>query len=197
MISAVLLAAGESTRMGSPKPLLPWGDATLIDYELAQLKASKVEKVVVVLGHEAETVRRRIRDPDVLVVTNADYRQGRASSVRAGVQALLPDTEAVLILAVDQPRPADLIDRLVAAHQQGGTLITVPSYQGRRGHPPIFDGTLMPELAAVRDELFGLREVMSRHAGKVQEVPYNSPVVLLDINSPEEYETARKTIFGR
>ncbi len=182
--------------MGSPKPLLPWGDATLIEYDLAQLRASEVDRVVVVLGHEAESVRRRIRDPDVLVVTNADYRQGRASSLRAGVQALTPDTEAAVILAVDQPRPADLIDRLVAAHRQGGGLITVPSYRGRRGHPPIFDGALIPELAAVREETFGLREVMRRHARKVREVPFDSPLVLLDINSPEEYERARKTVFG-
>ncbi len=196
MISAVLLAAGESARMGSPKPLLPWGDATLIEYELAQLKAGKVEKVVVVLGHEAESVRRRIRNPDALLVTNADYREGRAGSVRAGVRALAPDTEAVLILAVDQPRPAHLIDRLVTAHRQGGGLITVPSYQGRRGHPPIFDGSLIPELAAVREETLGLREVMRRHARQVQEVPFDSPLVLLDINSPEDYERARKATFG-
>jgi molybdenum cofactor cytidylyltransferase len=196
MISAVLLAAGESARMGSPKPLLPWGDATLIEYELAQLKASKVEKVVVVLGHRAESVRRRIRDSDALLVTNADYREGRAGSVRAGVQALAPDTKAVLILAVDQPRPAHLIERLVTAHRQGGGLVTVPSYQGRRGHPPIFDGSLIPELAAVREETLGLREVMRRHAEEVREVPFDSPLVLLDINSPEDYERARKTIFG-
>ena len=182
--------------MGSPKPLLPWGDATLIEYELAQLRASAVDGVVVVLGHRAEDVRRRLHDPEVVVVINADYRQGRASSMRAGAGALAPNTEAVLILAVDQPRPAELIARLIAAHRRGGVLITLPSYQGRRGHPPVFDGSLIPELASVREETFGVREVMRRHADQIQEVPFDSPLVLLDINSPEEYERARRDVFG-
>lgn len=182
--------------MGSPKPLLPWGDATLIEYELAQLRASAADSVVIVLGHRAEDVRRRIHDPEVVVVTNADYRQGRAGSVRAGVGALTPDTEAVVILAVDQPRPADLIDRLIAAHRRGGGLITVPAHQGRRGHPPVFDASLIPELAAVREESLGLRDVMRRHPDQVREVPVDSPLVLLDINSPEEYERARRDILG-
>lgn len=196
MISAVLLAAGESSRMGSPKPLLPWGDATLIEYDLAQLRASAVDRVVVVLGHQAEEVRRHVHDPEVVVVTNADYRQGRAGSVRAGVGALTPDTEAVVILAVDQPRPAELIDSLIAAHRRGGGLITVPAHQGRRGHPPVFDASLIAELAAVREETLGLRDVMRRHADRVQEMPVDSPLVLLDINSPEEYERARRHILG-
>ncbi len=182
--------------MGSPKPLLPWGDGTLIEYELVQLGASAVDRVVVVLGHRAEDVRRRIHDPEVVVVTNADYRQGRASSVRAGVGALAPNAEAVVVLAVDQPRPAELIDRLVAAHRRGGGLITLPFYQGRRGHPPAFDASLIPELASVREETLGLRDVMRRHAGQTQEVPFDSPLVLLDINSPEDYERARRDILG-
>ncbi|MFQ5879156.1 MAG: NTP transferase domain-containing protein [Dehalococcoidia bacterium] len=192
-VAAILLAAGESTRMGSPKPLLPWGGGTLVQYQLEQLRASRIDHIIVVLGHQADKVRPHIAKAGVEVVENPDYRQGRATSLRAGVAHLPPDTEAIVVLNVDQPRPHGLIDALVEAHLSGGHLITVPSYQGRRGHPPVLSGALIPELHAISDERQGLREVMQRHAADVRELPWGSDIVLLDINTPEEYQRARES----
>jgi len=194
-IAALLLAGGESSRMGTPKPLLEWGGYTLIEYQLTQLKGPPVDRLVVVLGHRADEVRPYVQRAGAQAVVNELYAEGRASSVRVGAAALGNDTEAVLVLNVDQPRPHAVIERLVGEHRRLGGLITVPAYEGRRGHPPLFAGTLLPELREAREETQGLREVMRRHEGEVSEVSFDTPVVLLDINQPQEYERARASYF--
>jgi len=191
VIAALLLAAGESRRMGRPKALLPWEGRSLLEYELAQVAASRIDEVVVVLGHRAGELLPLCRGPKVRVVVNPHYRQGPSTSLRAGVAALPAGVGAIVVLRVDQPRPQSLLDALLEAHLTQGSLITIPTYEGRRGHPPIFAPSLLPELAAVREEGQGLREVLRRHAQEVQEVAVDSPFVLLDINRPEDYERAR------
>ena len=194
-IAAILLAGGESTRMGTPKPLLEWGGYTLIEYQLAQLKGPPVDRVVVVLGHRADEVRPSVHRAGAQAVINELYSEGRASSLRVGAAALGEDTQVVLVLNVDQPRPHRVIERLVEEHRRQGNLITVPSFRGRPGHPPVLAGSLLPELREVREDSQGLRAVIQRHASDVREVPFDSAVVLLDINQPEEYEKARAAYF--
>ena len=190
--AAILLAAGESARMGEPKPLLPWGERTLIEYQLGELAGCGVDDIVVVLGHEAERVRPLALAGGARVVLNEAYRQGRASSLRAGARALQDDVDAVLIANVDQPRPRALLRHLLDAHGEGSALITIPSFEGRRGHPTIVAGALLGELRAVEEESLGLRGLLERHGAAVREVSVPSPVVLLDLNTPEEYERARR-----
>src|SRR3990172_9391685 len=183
MTSAILLAAGESTRMGRPKALLPWGDQTLIEYQVQELFAAGVDDLVVVLGHAAEEVRPHV-PPEARVVVNEAYRQGRASSLRAGAAALPDDADPIVVLNVDQPRPHEALRALLAAHREGGMLITVPVVQGRRGHPPVLAGSLLPQLRAASEEAQGLRGGIAAHEEAVREVAFDSPVVLLDINTP-------------
>lgn len=194
-IAALLLAGGESSRMGTPKPLLEWGGYTLLEYQLAQLKGPPVDRLVVVLGHRADEIRPYLQRAGAQAVANDLYAEGRASSVRVGAAALGEDTEAVLVLSVDQPRPHAVIERLVGEHRRLGGLITVPTYEGRRGHPPLFAGSLLPELREAREETQGLREVIRRHESEMSEVAFDTPVVLLDINQPQEYERARARYF--
>ena len=181
--------------MGTAKPLLEWGGYTLIEYQLTQLKGPPVDRLVVVLGHHADEVRPYVQRAGAQAVVNELYAEGRASSLRVGAAALGNDTEAVLVLNVDQPRPHAVIERLVQEHRRLGGLITVPTYEGRRGHPPLFAGSLLPELREAGEETQGLREVMRRHEGEVSEVPFDTPVVLLDINQPQEYQRARASYF--
>ena len=185
-ISAILLAAGESRRMGSPKPLLEWQDATLIEYQIAQLREAGVDDVIAVLGHRSQDVLPLVTAAGARGIVNKIYREGRASSLRAGAVAA-EGAETVVVLSVDQPRPAAVTRRLLADHTSG---ITVPSHGGRRGHPVILDGSLLSELREVDEATQGLRAVLARHATEVREVPFDSAAVLLDLNTPEDYQRA-------
>ncbi len=182
--------------MGTPKPLLQWGGQTLIEYQLSQLAQPPVDHVVVVLGHRAEALRPFVEAACGNVVVNELYSsRGRASSLRAGAGAVADDARTVLVLHVDQPRPHALIERLIEAHQRLGKLITVPTFEGRRGHPTVLDGWLIPELRTVHERTQGLRAVLLRYAESVAEAPFESDVVLLDLNTPEDYARAKAAYF--
>ncbi|MCH8066632.1 MAG: nucleotidyltransferase family protein [Chloroflexi bacterium] len=187
--AAILLAAGESARMGRPKPLLPWGEATLIEYQVQELRAAGVDDIVAVLGHEADAVRPRVPD-GVRIVVNEAYLEGRASSLRAGAKALDDSASPAVVLNVDQPRPRDLLRTLLAAHGEGGTAITLPVYEGKRGHPVIVDGSLLAELRNASEEDRGLRGIIAAHDDDVHEVEVQSSIARLDINTPADYERA-------
>lgn len=189
MTAAILLAAGESTRMGRPKPLLPWGGVTLIEYQVRELLAAGVDDLVVVLGHAAEEVRPRVPQ-GTRVAVNEAYREGRASSLRAGAAALAEGADPIVVLSVDQPRPRAVIETLLAAHREQAAAITVPVAQRRRGHPVVLAGSLLPELREASEESQGLRGVIAAHEEELREAELDSPAVLLDINTPEQYEEA-------
>jgi molybdenum cofactor cytidylyltransferase len=208
MTSAILLAAGESTRMGRPKALLPWGNETLIEYQVGELRAAGIEDIVVVLGHDADVIQHHVAGARTIV--NDSYREGRASSLRAGASAIKDGADAVLVLSVDQPRPRKVHERLLTAHAGGGALVTVPACDGRRGHPVVVAETLLPELRAGTEAERGMHGVIERHEVEVRELAFillqhesmaNEPdltalMVLLDINTPEDYENAL-AIFGK
>ena len=179
--------------MGTPKALLPWGEESLIEYQARQLRDAGAEPVIVVLGHRAEEIAPLVSGNDVVV--NALYTEGRASSLRRGAEALPENTAAVVVLGVDQPRPAYVLSALLDAHAISGALISVPVYQGQRGHPAVLDGSLVREMLKVREESLGLRAILDRHADQVREVPIDTPAVLLDLNTPADYEEALR-FFG-
>jgi CTP:molybdopterin cytidylyltransferase MocA len=191
-VSAVLLAAGESSRMGDLKALLAWGGRPLIAYQAEQLLAANVERLVVVLGHRAAELRPYVpREQRAVAVENTAYRTGKVSSIVAGAAAA-PAGHHVLILAVDQPRPAGLIARSIEAHLQAGAPITIAGYRGRRGHPVVFAPHLRPELLSIDEATQGLRAVLRRHAARVHVVDTDSPLALVNLNTREDYESARR-----
>ena len=208
MTSAILLAAGESTRMGRPKALLRWGDTTLLEFQIAELRAAGIDDIVVVLGHAAEQVAPSV-PAGARAVVNESYREGRASSLRAGAGALPDGAGPIVVLGIDQPRPRRVHERLLAAHRGSGALITVPATDGKRGHPAVLDGSLLPKLRSATEEERGLRGVMAGHEAEVREAPFIllqhesmaaepdllALIVLLDINAPEDYENAL-ALFG-
>ncbi len=201
MTAAILLAAGESTRMGRPKALLPWGGATLIEYQVQQLSEAGVGEIVVVLGHAADEIRPQVRPSTgsgwgPRTIVNLHYREGRATSLRAGAGALPDDAHPIIVLNVDQPRPAELLRSLLAAHEAGTSLISRPAFEGQHGHPPVLDGVLLDELRAVEEESLGLRGVMTAHANDVANVDLGDERVLVSFNTPEEYADALAR-FGR
>jgi molybdenum cofactor cytidylyltransferase len=200
MIAAILLAGGQSRRMGRLKPLLDWGPpggsaVTLVEYQVSQLRAAGCAPVIVVLGYGADEVRPAVHRAGAQAVINELYAEGRASSVRVGAGALPEATEAVVMLNADQPRPAWVTQRLLKAQRDSGRPIAVPTFQGHRGHPAVFSRALIPGLREVTEAGEGMREVLRAHEAELLEVEFDSPVVLLDLNRPEEYEEARGSFF--
>jgi molybdenum cofactor cytidylyltransferase len=190
VIAALLLAAGESTRMGQPKALLPWGDVPLLDYQLGELASALDAAPIVVLGHRAAELEPIVRRRGARPIVNERYRDGRATSIAAGMRAVPPEAEAVLIASVDQPRPRSVFADLIAAHRRLGGPITRAVYGQRHGHPTIFARPLFEELRRVSEESQGLKSVLRRHADGIRDADLGDPIVLVNLNTPEEYRAA-------
>ena len=173
--------------MGGLKALLEWEGKPLVRYQTEALLAAPVERIVVVLGHRAAELAPLLpSSPRLLTVHNPDYAAGKVGSIVTGVQAVKP-SEDVLVLGVDQPRPAGLIARVCGGHLGA---ITIAGYQGRRGHPVIFAPALRDELLALDEATEGLRAVLRAHTHAIRLVETDDPVALVNLNTPEDYATA-------
>jgi molybdenum cofactor cytidylyltransferase len=189
-VVAILLAAGESRRMGQLKALLPWQGVSLIKHQVASLRAGGVGQVVVVLGHRSDELKLELADTaGVSWQLNPDYLQGKTTSIKAGLNALgTNQPKALLLLNVDQPRSADVIRSLLEKHLSQGNLITIPTHNGKGGHPIILSPTLLDELREIDEESFGIKAVVQRHLEGTRRVEMDFPEVLWDLNTPEEYQ---------
>ena len=177
--------------MGQLKAVLPWQGTTLLQYQVNSLLSAGVSQVIAVVGHKAETLRPLIeRVPSVSIVLNLRYRTGKSSSVRAGLSHVGAQAGHILVLAVDQPRPPDLIRQVLDAHLEHGAPVTYPTYEAKGGHPVVFSRDLMPEMTGIRESRQGLREVVERHRHETARVPVDDPQVLMDLNVPEDYRRA-------
>jgi molybdenum cofactor cytidylyltransferase len=193
MIVGIILSAGESKRMGTPKQLLPWGKSIVLQRVIDIAAASRLEEIELILGHRAEEIASQITLPaKARLVINEAYREGMHSSVKCGVQNAPPIATAFMLLLGDQPLiETQVIDRLIAAHRAaGGQGITIPVYNGRRGHPVIFAARLREELLAIGDQ--GAREVVNNHREEIGEVSLNVPEILVDMDTPQDYKEAWK-----
>ena len=195
--AAILLAAGESRRMGSLKALLPWQGSTLLAHQISSLRQAGADPVVVVLGHQASQLMPLVEGKEgVIWQVNPDYWQGKTTSIKAGLNALGPDQpSAILILNVDQPRSAETIGHLLQHHRDGGRSITIPRYRGKGGHPIVVDSALLEELKAIDEESLGVKAVVRRHQEATLLVEMDTPEVLWDLNTPDEYQAALRGDF--
>ncbi|HEY7066082.1 MAG TPA: nucleotidyltransferase family protein [Chloroflexota bacterium] len=186
-VAGVLLAAGMSTRLGQPKQLLAWRGRTLLRHAAGEGLAAGLDRLVVVIGAEAEAMRRELAGLPVVVVENARYAEGQSTSLRAGLAALPPGVDAAVMLLVDMPGVnAAAIRALVAAWEASGAPIVRPTYQGRPGNPVLFAAPLLPELARAQGDEGG-RAVLRAHAGEVLHLPTDNPGVVQDIDTWEAY----------
>jgi molybdenum cofactor cytidylyltransferase len=175
--------------MGRLKQLLPWAGTTLIAWQVEQLREAGADDIVVVLGHEADQVRSAV-PATARIVLNESYLQGRASSLRCGAEAVSDATDAILILSVDQPRPAWLSRLLIDRWRQTRAPIVSPRFPRRFGHPVLVAGALLPELRAVTEETLGLRAVIDRHLAEADAIPVANEEVDVDLNTPSDYGAA-------
>ena len=192
MISAVLLAAGESRRMGDFKQLLRLGDKSFVERCVDNLLASRVGEVIVVTGHRESDVRLVIGDRRVRYAYNTDYQAGMASSIRCGVEAVSESARACVLALVDQPRiGADVINRIIETYENAQTLIVIPTYEGKNGHPILLDLRLKEEILTM-DAAHGLRQVVRAHPAEIARVEVSESGVLEDCDLPEDYERMLK-----
>ena len=187
MICALLLAAGESRRMGKPKLLLPFGQKTIVEHIVDNILQSKADKILVVLGSHREEILSKILDRPVLSVVNHRYKKGMLSSIQAGFAALPKDTEAALVCLGDQPFiPKTVLDRLIASYERTQKGIVLPVYKNRRGHPVLIDMKHKQEVLKLSPDI-GLRALVHNHPQDVLEVKVETPNILKDIDKPEDY----------
>ena len=192
---AILLAAGESSRMGQLKALLPWRGKTLLEHQVDALLEGGAERVLVVLGHRADELHPLLESRSSAAwVLNPDYLQGKTTSIRTGLAAMdQAEVGDILLLNVDQPRsPAD-VAAVLEAHRAWGSAVTVPQYRGKGGHPIALSASLLPELLQINEETQGIKAVVRRRPDSVRRVPLDNPEILLDLNTPEEYQQALET----
>jgi molybdenum cofactor cytidylyltransferase len=190
MISAIVLAAGLSTRMGQPKQLLPYGDHTVIEQVISVLLAAPVDEVLVVTGHERSAVEAVLSRWPVHVVFNPDYAdQDMLSSAQAGLRAVSCASQAVLLALGDMPAiQGDVISRLIQAyHETGDDYIYIPSYRMRAGHPVLVPRSYWQTILCL-PPADTLRSALRARTTRVEWVVVDTPSILRDMDTPEEYE---------
>ena len=180
--AALILAAGESRRMGTPKPLLVYRGETFVD-RLVGLFSERCSRVIVVLGANAEPIRKGLKRPATFVV-NADYAQGQTSSMQCGLRAVPDDCPGVLFTLADHPAVSPGTRDAVLAHADAP--VCVPRYLGKRGHPILFSRSLIGEFLAL-PPTGAAREVVRAHADETVFLDLNDPGIVADVDDPAAY----------
>jgi molybdenum cofactor cytidylyltransferase len=190
-VSAVILAAGTSSRMGQPKQLLPMGKSTMLAQTIENLFAASLAEIILVLGSSAEAIQGDLSRPVLArlsVVLNHSYEQGIAGSLRVGISSVDPCSSAALIVLGDQPFiQAQTVDQIVQGYRLSGAKIALPVYQGRRGNPVLLDRALFPEVMALQGDV-GAKAIFSRHLEEIVNVEVEDRGILLDVDEPADYQ---------
>ena len=195
-ITAVLLAAGRSRRMGAFKPLLPFGGVSVVEACVANLRGAGVGEVVVVVGHRADEVRAALAHlPQVCFAVNDDAESEMGTSIARGVERVAAESGALLIALVDQPAtPPEAIRSLIEAWRAGARLV-VPECEGRGGHPVLVDLALRDEILSIVPRE-GLRAFFNTHRGEVRRVPAESPFIARDMDTWDDYVALHTEALG-
>ncbi|HEY7348941.1 MAG TPA: molybdenum cofactor cytidylyltransferase [Ktedonobacterales bacterium] len=194
MIAAIILAAGQSSRMGQHKLLLPVLGKPLLLHAVDNATAAGFDDLLVVVGYHADAVRKLLTNRPVRVIENTAYAQGQSTSLRAGIAALAPQTAAAVLLLGDQPlvNPA-ILKRLMRAWQDTAKPIVVPFYGGQRGNPVLFARALFPELLSVTGDQGG-REILQQHAQEIEPVYIADADAAQDLDTWQDYQALLKRL---
>jgi molybdenum cofactor cytidylyltransferase len=194
-IAAVLLAAGQSRRMGAFKPLLPFGNKTVIECCIDYLREGGVETIVVVVGHRADELRQHLDPLPLTFAVNPDPNSEMGASIAAGIRELPATAGATLIALCDHPAvPASVVSTVIDAWTKGARFI-IPSWQNRGGHPVLVDLSFKPELLEL-NSTGGLRALFDAHPNEVKRLPVDSPYIARDMDTWDDYVTLHTEVTG-
>ncbi len=186
-IVGIILAAGLSKRMGVVKSLLPWGESFLLDRVIVNAYQSELAGLIVVLGHEAETISKKVDFKDSKVIINPDYSTGQSSSLRVGLDGVPADVDGALFLLGDQPFVGSkIINSLIRAFQKQSSSLIIPTCQGKRGNPVLAHRRVFKMIQGITGDT-GPRVLFNSLKEQIQEVEVFDPAIHLDVDTIEDY----------
>ncbi|MFN2491944.1 MAG: NTP transferase domain-containing protein [Pyrinomonadaceae bacterium] len=196
-VAAIILAAGQSTRMGAFKPLLPFGSQTVIESCIQYLRDGGVETVIVVVGQNprAEKLKAELRDSQITIAVNPDPASEMSASISYGVRNLPAQTHAVLITPVDHPAVASQVVTVLVNEWEKGARLVMPTWKDRGGHPVLVDLSFRDELLSL-DSGRGLKGLFDAHPADVRRIPVGSNYIARDMDTWDDYRALHKEVFG-
>jgi len=194
-VSAILLAAGQSQRMGAFKPLLPFGNTTVIESCIQNLRDAGVEDIVVVVGHRAEELQQALTGSHVTFALNPNPNSEMSDSIACGLSTLPSEAKATLIALTDQPSIPSEVIRAIIGQWMSGKKLVIPEFNGRGGHPVLVDLGFRGELLKL-DPSSGLRSFFQAHSDQIIRLPVNSPFIARDMDTWDDYRALHKEVFG-
>lgn len=197
VIAIVILAAGASRRMGTPKQILPLSGRPLVWWTASQACASEAHQVVVVTGCKAAEVEAAVAGLPVTVTYNPDWQEGQAGSVKAGLNAVRRECRAVMFLPADQPLiTPEFLNSLMESYRRRGAGIVAPEYRGMRGTPVLFDLKWRSAILGLDGDQ-GARKLLEQFPEEVEYVTVTEKLLLLDADTPDEYQALQELWAGR
>lgn len=192
LVGAVILGAGRSQRMGVPKLSLPWGRTTVIEHIVSILKTAEVSPIVLVTGGARAELQDLLRDAGISFAHNPEYTNTQMlETLQIGLREIPAEVSACLIVLGDQPQiEYQIVEKLLREYRRGKGDIVVPSYNMKRGHPWLVGKDLWEEIEALRSPQT-LKDFLAEFSSSIHYVEVNSNSVLLDLDTPEDYQNQR------